>query len=232
MSRTKAKSAWEVWCVSKVVVWPGPEKITPYLARFIRSINSRQVERETPVSASIRAASSSTPLARARRRPECLEFLAGLDGEELVGHPGGCGFLNVDHDAKPVLAASRHKQARGFQAVPAQVARMALNRVAAPEDDQIAAVPDFTERARDLAHLLQCQNRRAMRDAVRRVDAGADPVADRHGRALGLRGCLTEAEDDRVSCLVQDLRGPFDAIVQRARACPRSNRPALARYLD
>ena len=109
---------------------------------------------------------------------------------------------------------------------------MALNRVAAPEDDQIAAVLDFTERAGDLAHLLQCQSRRAVSDAVRRVDAGADPIADRHGRALGFRGCLTEAEDKRISCLGQDPRGPFDAVVQATRACPRSNRPALARYVD
>ena len=39
---------------------------------------------------------------------------------------------------------------------------MALNRIAAPEDDQIAAVLDFAERAGDLAHLLHCQSGRAV----------------------------------------------------------------------
>ncbi len=121
---------------------------------------------ETPVSASIGAASRSTPLARARKAQSASNVLAWLDRDELVGHSGGCGFLNVDHDTKAVLAASRHKQARRCQAVPAQVARMALSRVAAPEDDQIAPVPDFTKRARDLAHLLECENGRAVRDAL------------------------------------------------------------------
>ena len=92
---------------------------------------------------------------------------------------------------------------------------MALNRIAAPEYDQIAAISDFTKRARDLAHLLQCQNERTLRAAVRRVNARADPVADGHGRALRFRGCITEPKNDRIHCLVQDPRGPFDAIIER-----------------
>ena len=55
---------------------------------------------------------------------------------------------------------------------------MGFYRVAAPEDDQIAPVLDFAERAGDLAHLLQCQSRRALLGSVCRVNARTDPIGE------------------------------------------------------
>ncbi len=46
--------------------------------------------------------------------------------------------------------------------------------------------------------------------AGRGVDAAADPVADRDRHALGFRGCVRQAVDDRVFRLGQDPRRAFD----------------------
>ena len=97
------------------------------------------------------------------------------------------------------------------------MARVALGGVGAPEDDQVAAVPDLAQGAGHLADVLKGDARGPVANAGRRVDAAADPVADRHRHALGLGGRVAEPVDDRVLRLDQDPRGAFDPILHRGR---------------
>ena len=96
--------------------------------------------------------------------------------------------------------------------------RLALGGIRTPEDDQVAPVLDFTQRACDLAHVLKGDARGPVAHAAGRVDAAADPVADRDRHALGFRGRVAEPVDDRVFGLGQDPRGPLDALFERRRA--------------
>ena len=212
------------------MVGPGPKKITPYLARFIRSINSCQVERGTPVSASMTAASSSTPLARARRVQRASNSLARLDGDELVGRRMPLRFLERQPRRKTGPRGRAAETGLGFQAIPAQVARMALDRVAAPEDDQVAAVLDFAQGAGDLADLLQCQGRGTA--IARRVDGSTQaPIQSAIDTATRWASVVVSQSPRTTGYVASSKisRGPFDPIVQRGWAVPRSNRPALAR---
>ena len=183
-------------CIERVVVWPGPEKITPYLARFIRSINSCQVESETPVSASIERGIELDSLGQSAQGPECLEFLARLDREELVGHLRRLRFLERRPRRKTDPARPRGTNWPAGSRLYRLRWRGWLSTGLQPQ--KMIKSPRFlTSPSVHVTSPTSCNARAAgpSIDAVRRVDAGADPIGDRHGRALGFRGCLTKARE-------------------------------------
>ena len=69
---------------------------------------------------------------------------------------------HVDDDQRAVAASSGREQAGTVGRVAFQVPGVRLDRVAAPEDHEIAAVLDFAQRAGRFAHLLHGHHRGAV----------------------------------------------------------------------
>ena len=95
--------------------------------------------------------------------------------------------------------------------------RMSLGRVAAPEDDQVSAVPDLAQRAGDRADFLEGDVRGAVACTRITVDAASDPIGDRDSQALGFAGRPFQPEDDRIPGFPEDMSRPLDAFVERSR---------------
>ena len=132
----------EFMCLPRVIDRPMPKKMTPNLARFIRSTMSLIVSSDRPVSAT-RASSTGWSFISARSVGTELEVLARLDDQGDVRRLGRGRFADVDGDHRPALAAFGDELALLGDGVLAEVPRMALRRVAAPVDDEVRPVLDF-----------------------------------------------------------------------------------------
>ena len=86
------------------------------------------------------------PAKQPPQSPKQLEITGWLDGNESVSSLARGGRHHVDHNQRAIAASLRHEQARAVCGISFQMSRMRFNRVAAPEDHQIAAVLDLTQR--------------------------------------------------------------------------------------
>ncbi len=155
------------------------------------------------------------PLDERPQGPKNVEILLGLDRNEKISLKGAARSVNVNDNAVAVSASVRHERAVGREAIPAEVARVALGRIGAPEDDEVAAVLDLAQGASDFTDFLEGDDRgRAKRTQVC-VHAGTKTIAERNGSALGLGSGARKTANYRVSRVVQDPSGPLDAFFER-----------------
>ncbi len=148
-------------------------------------------------------------------RPDQFEVLMTIDAEHEVSRRAGRGVVRVDDDQCAVSPASGHEPAGTVGRVAFQVTRVSGERIAAPEDHQVAAILDFAQRAGRLADLLHGKDRRAVAAGGGGVDRCADRLGQFHGGPLPGRAAPREAEDQRIPGGSQQLRRLGDGRLER-----------------
>src|SRR5262249_8929532 len=103
------------------------------------------------------------------------------------------------------------------QAVLREVPWVALGGIRAPEDDQVAPILDLAQSTGHLADILEGDPRGPLAHARRGIEAASDPVGDRHHPALVFARGATQAVDDRILRLYQDLGGALNPVGDRGR---------------
>ena len=132
----------EFMCLPRVIDRPMPKKITPNLARFIRSAMSCSFSTDRPISAT-RSLSTGWFLMSARSVVDDLEVFARLDLQEDVRGFRARRLADIDQDHRPALAALGDELTLLGDGVLAEMPRVAFRRVPAPVDDEVRPVLDF-----------------------------------------------------------------------------------------
>ena len=223
ISAASVRMPAEFMCLPRVIDRPMPKKMTPNLARFIRSTMSLMLLEGQADFGDARLVHGLVLDQRPQRRAD-LEVLARLDLQEDVGRLGAGRFADVDEDHRAALAALGDELALLGERVLAEVPRMAFRRVAAPVDDEVRPVLDFAQRARDLATQLGGYFSGAVSKRGVAVDHASDHFGQGDGAALRLARDVAEPVDQRHVGVVQDVGRDFDGLVPRWRACRRSAR--------
>ena len=223
ISAASVRMPAEFMCLPRVIERPMPKKITPNLARFIRSDEVLQLlDRQAGLRDAL--AVHRLVLDERAQRGHDLEVLAGPDLEEDVRGLGARRFADVHQDHRSALASLGHELALLGERVLGEMPRMAFRRIAAPVDDEVRPVLDFAQRARDLATQLGGY----FSGAVSKRGVAVDHTSDHFGQgdrfALGLAGDVAEPVDQRHVGLVQGSPPRLRRRHRPWRACRRSAR--------
>ena len=126
-----------------------------------------------------------------------FEIHARANLQETVRGPCARRLTNVDHDHPAIVPACWHMLALRRERVFRQMARVGLDRVGSPVDQQVRMVLDLAQRARDLADQLCADLAGPMRQGGVAIDNPANLFGQFDGRALRLGRGVAQAIDQR-----------------------------------